>query len=49
MVVYRSKEIRHYQYFCFPSWTGGLYVTPTVAGSRPGQASGEPCTRPGLV
>jgi len=23
-------------YFCFPNWTGGLYVTPTIAGSRSG-------------
>jgi len=35
--VYRSKELRKHQYFCFPNWTGGLYVTPTIAGSRPGE------------
>ena len=36
VVLYRSKELRHYQYFSYPSWPGGLYVTPTIAGSRPG-------------
>lgn len=29
-------QLRHQAYFCFPDWTGGLYVTPTIAGSRPG-------------
>ena len=37
--LYRSKDLRKYQYFCFPAWTGGLYVTPTIAGSRPGALS----------
>jgi hypothetical protein len=37
VAVYRSKELRRYQYFCLPNWSGGLYVTPTVAGSRPGK------------
>ncbi|KAG5181431.1 pyridoxal phosphate-dependent transferase [Tribonema minus] len=36
VVLYRSKELRAQQYFCYPDWTGGLYVTPTLAGSRPG-------------
>lgn len=39
VLCYRSKAVRRYQYFCFPSWTGGLYVTPTLAGSRPGALS----------
>lgn len=39
MVLYRSKDLRKHQYFCFPNWTGGLYVTPTIAGSRPGALS----------
>ncbi|CAN0458289.1 unnamed protein product, partial [Hapterophycus canaliculatus] len=32
-------QLRHRAYFCFPQWTGGLYVTPTIAGSRPGGLS----------
>ena len=29
---------RHAQYFVAPDWTGGIYATPTLAGSRPGAA-----------
>jgi len=36
VVLYRNKELRRYQYFAYPKWTGGLYATSTVAGSRPG-------------
>ena len=36
MVLYRDAKLRKYQYFAYPDWTGGLYVTPTIAGSRPG-------------
>ncbi|CAM9967188.1 unnamed protein product [Scytosiphon promiscuus] len=39
VALFRSKELRHQAYFCFPQWTGGLYVTPTIAGSRPGGLS----------
>nr|CCA15103.1 unnamed protein product [Albugo laibachii Nc14] len=39
LVLYRNKTIRNYQYFTFPDWTGGLYVTPTIAGSRSGALS----------
>jgi len=39
VVCYRDQALRRYQYFCFPSWPGGLYVTPTLAGSRPGALS----------
>lgn len=39
MVLYRHKRLRSHQFFCFPNWTGGLYVTPTIAGSRPGALS----------
>lgn len=34
VVLYRTKELRHAQYFCYANWTGGLYTTPTIAGSR---------------
>lgn len=36
VVLYRSPELRRFQYFGYPDWSGGLYVTPTLAGSRPG-------------
>ncbi|MFB3093779.1 MAG: aspartate aminotransferase family protein [Dehalococcoidia bacterium] len=37
-VLYRSKEIRRYQFFTYADWPGGLYGSPTMAGSRPGGA-----------
>ena len=38
-MLYRSPDLRKYQYFMYPDWTGGLYCTPTVAGSRSGAVS----------
>ncbi len=39
VVLYRSLELRHYQYFVATDWPGGLYFSPTFAGSRPGALS----------
>ncbi|ROT82894.1 putative sphingosine-1-phosphate lyase 1-like, partial [Penaeus vannamei] len=36
VIMYRSPEFRHYQYFVTPDWPGGIYGSPTIAGSRPG-------------
>lgn len=36
VVLYRNRDIRQCQYFCYADWTGGLYTTPTIAGSRSG-------------
>lgn len=36
VVLYRSAELRQYQYFAAPDWPGGIYASPSVAGSRPG-------------
>mmetsp|Transcript_41251 Transcript_41251/g.86595 ORF Transcript_41251/g.86595 Transcript_41251/m.86595 type:complete len:636 (+) Transcript_41251:50-1957(+) len=36
VILYRNKDLRRAQYFAYPEWTGGLYTTPTIAGSRPG-------------
>lgn len=36
VLLCRSKELRHGHYFSFSKWSGGLYATPTIAGSRPG-------------
>lgn len=30
VVLYKFKELRHSQYFCYADWTGGMYTTPTV-------------------
>lgn len=36
IIMYRNNQLRQYQYFVTTSWTGGLYASPTLAGSRPG-------------
>lgn len=36
VVLYRSRKLRSYQYFILPNWTGGVYASPSMAGSRPG-------------
>lgn len=36
IVLYRSKELRRYQYSTVTEWTGGIYVSPSMAGSRSG-------------
>jgi len=39
VVLYSDPKIRHAQYFSYADWSGGLYATPTLAGSRPGALS----------
>lgn len=36
VLLYAHRGLRHAQYFCYADWTGGLYTTPTIAGSRSG-------------
>lgn len=36
IIMYRNSKIRKYQYFLYSQWTGGIYASPSVAGSRPG-------------
>jgi len=36
VVLYRDAELRRAQYFSYAQWSGGLYTTPTIPGSRPG-------------
>ena len=36
VVLYRTKEIRKHQFTSVTDWTGGLYISPTMAGSRSG-------------
>lgn len=35
-LLYRSSDLRKYQYFISPDWSGGVYASPSMAGSRPG-------------
>jgi glutamate/tyrosine decarboxylase-like PLP-dependent enzyme len=39
VVLYRTPELRRYQYFTIADWPGGLYFSPSFAGSRPGALS----------
>jgi len=41
VVLYRNAHLRHYSYFTMTDWPGGLYNSPTMAGSRPGALSAE--------
>lgn len=36
VLLYRDNELRQQQYFAFPDWPGGLYLSPGFAGSRSG-------------
>ncbi|ORX87269.1 PLP-dependent transferase [Basidiobolus meristosporus CBS 931.73] len=36
VIMYASKKTRQFQYFVAQSWTGGIYASPTIPGSRPG-------------
>jgi glutamate/tyrosine decarboxylase-like PLP-dependent enzyme len=36
VLLYRDKDLRRRQYFAYPDWPGGLYVSPGFAGSRSG-------------
>ncbi len=36
VLLYRDKALRKQQYFTFPDWPGGLYISPGFAGSRSG-------------
>ncbi|KAM4599324.1 sphingosine-1-phosphate lyase 1 [Fundulus diaphanus] len=36
VILYSDIKYRQYQYFVAPDWQGGIYASPSVAGSRPG-------------
>ena len=36
VILYRNAELRSYQFFAVADWPGGIYGSPTVAGSRSG-------------
>ncbi len=36
VVLYSDPEILHHQYYVAKRWPGGIYFSPTMAGSRPG-------------
>ncbi len=38
LVLYRTPELRRHQFFTFANWSGGIYASPSMAGTRPGGA-----------
>jgi sphinganine-1-phosphate aldolase len=36
VILYRGRDLRRFQFFSITDWSGGFYVSPTFAGSRPG-------------
>jgi len=39
IILYKNSKIREFQYYTNTEWSGGLYFSPTFAGSRPGALS----------
>ena len=39
VILYRGQDLLHFQYYTSTDWPGGLYFSPTFAGSRPGALS----------
>merc|ERR1719158_339811 len=36
VIIYRDPKYIHHQYFVSKDWSGGIFVSPTLAGSRSG-------------
>jgi sphinganine-1-phosphate aldolase len=36
LILYRDRALRRHQFFVTTDWPGGVYASPTMAGSRPG-------------
>jgi sphinganine-1-phosphate aldolase len=36
VLLYRNSALRRYQYFSYPDWPGGIYMSPGLSGSRSG-------------
>ncbi|KLO15424.1 PLP-dependent transferase [Schizopora paradoxa] len=36
VIMYRNADLRRFQYYVTSKWPGGLYGSPSMAGSRPG-------------
>ncbi|KAF9526574.1 pyridoxal phosphate-dependent transferase [Crepidotus variabilis] len=36
VIMYRTAELRRHQYYVNPTWSGGVYASPSLSGSRPG-------------
>jgi len=38
VILYRDSELRRHQFFVHTAWSGGIYASPTMTGTRPGGA-----------
>lgn len=38
VILYRNKALRRHQFFVYTDWPGGIYLSPTMTGTRPGGA-----------
>lgn len=38
VVLYCNPDLRRHQYFAYTDWSGGIYASPTMTGTRPGGA-----------
>jgi sphinganine-1-phosphate aldolase len=38
VILYRNKALRRHQFFVSTDWSGGIYASPTMTGTRPGGA-----------
>ena len=38
VILYRTKDLRRHQFFVHTDWSGGIYASPTMTGTRPGGA-----------
>jgi glutamate/tyrosine decarboxylase-like PLP-dependent enzyme len=36
VVLYRNADLRRFQFFVYQDWSGGLFASPTMTGTRPG-------------
>ncbi|KAF8828699.1 hypothetical protein HHX47_DHR3000134 [Lentinula edodes] len=36
VVMYKNAALRRFQYYVYPDWSGGVYASPSLSGSRPG-------------
>ncbi len=36
VILYRTRELRRFQFFIYTDWPGGIYPSPALAGTRPG-------------
>ncbi len=36
VILYENKELRRHQFFVTTDWSGGIYASPTMTGTRPG-------------